>query len=165
MPIKPNSGATNHLFVTLPLALGLTFGSGAALADAATPDTHRNPPLEAITRDMHPSGPTIRHEWKHSTNATPIRIEIEGARSGALLIGQVRLQHQPDGVWAMVTTTPAGEITQTIALGTQHPTRVKASGYRWKVEVLKETTVTPQPGIATEAEPSLDLRITRLGKL
>lgn len=150
---------------TCALAALLLLSGANVLADASSPPQWERSPIETVTRDMHPAGPTIRHEWRPSANATPIRIEIEGARSGALLVGQIRLQHQVHGPWAMAVTTPAGEITQTIALSTRDPTHVKASGYRWKVEVLKETTVTPQPGIATEAEPSLDLRITRLGKL
>lgn len=118
------------------------------------------PPPASVTRDLHPSGPTVVRTWRSSAEAQPDRIELTHARSGRRLVGQARLLRQSTGQWIIQTT--AGE--QLPVSGNVTPSTVifEESDQRWRVRVLKQNEPVIRPGIATEGEPNLDLMLERL---
>jgi hypothetical protein len=163
MSVKHPRAWVRHL-VSSPSLLTMLLASlllgASAHADIPPPKTVSEP-IETVSRELHPAGPTIRKEWRHTAAASPYRIEFEGARSGQLLWEQTRLQRLPDGQWVVAFNRPASPPRAPVPLDARHPTRLKVGNARWTIEILKESPIAPQAGIATEAEPSIDLRLTR----
>lgn len=118
------------------------------------------PPPDSVTRDLHPSGPTVVRTWGGSAGTPPDRIELRHARSGRQLVGQARLQRQAAGQWFVQNS--AG-IQQTLRVDAPSSSvSFEESGQRWRVRVLKQSEPVAKPGIATEDEPNLDLVLERL---
>ncbi|EGI78600.1 hypothetical protein [Hylemonella gracilis] len=118
------------------------------------------PPPDSVTRDLHPSGPTVVRTWGGSAGTPPDRIELTHARSGRRLIGQARLLRQAAGQWVVQNSAGFQQ-----ALRVDAPTSsvsFEESGQRWRVRVLKQSEPVAKPGIATEDEPNLDLVLERL---
>jgi hypothetical protein len=117
------------------------------------------PPPDTVTREFHPSGPTVVRTWRGSADAPPDRIELTHARSGRRLIGQARLLRQPGGPWFIETSTG-----DTLPLSGDAPSSTvtfEESAQRWRIRVLKQEEPVVTPGIATEGEPNLDLVLER----
>jgi len=132
-------------------------GMVACATDASpTPGYLQDTPT--VVQERHPAGMTTRRESRHAPGQTPYRIELLGARSGRLVVGQVRLWRQADGRWTLessngerLTVREAGQGTPPIL------PRFVEGGVTWTVRVTGESVPVPRNGIATEAEPSLDL--------
>lgn len=139
------------------LLASLTAGCAA---DHRRPVKDSMPPLETMVRELHPAGPTVVRSWRSSADTPPYRIEIRGARSGRLLIGQARLLYEPGGHWFIVNSTglklplPADADAAAVVF--------EESGQRWQVHVLKRVTPSATTGVAMEDEPTLDLRLDRM---
>lgn len=130
----------------------------------ASPSTENSstllPPPDSVTRDLHPSGPTVVRTWGGSAQTPPDRIELTHARSGRRLVGQARLLRQAAGQW--IVQNSAG-IQQALRVDAPSSSvSFEESGQRWRVRVLKQSEPVTRPGIATEGEPNLDLVLERL---
>lgn len=126
-------------------------------ADSSSPSL---PPPDSVTRDLHPSGPTVVRTWGGSAGTPPDRIELTHARSGRRLIGQARLLRQAAGQWFVQNSAGVQQALRVDAPASS--VSFEESGQRWRVRVLKQSEPVAKPGIATEDEPNLDLVLERL---
>jgi hypothetical protein len=138
----------------------LTSLTAGCAADHRHPAKDTMPPLETVVRELHPAGPTVVRSWRSSADTPPYRIEIRGARSGRLLIGQMRLLNETGGYWFIVN--PTGLKLPLPADADAAAVVFEDSGQRWQVRVLKRVTPSTTPGIAMEGEATLDLRLDRM---
>lgn len=116
------------------------------------------PPTPTIVQENHAAGPTTRREWRHTPEQTPYRIELLGARSGRLLVGQARLWRQANGTWSIKSS--GGQWVTVHGAGTDaasEPHRFTEGAATWTMRVTRESLPVSQPGVAFEAEPTLDL--------
>lgn len=123
-------------------------GAGAATAASVAG-------IETVTRTLHPAGPSVRHEWRLTATGPVQRIKLERARSGEWVLGQTRLMRDPNGVWAIVQADGQRRPLDTSGV----PQTFNDSGKNWRVRVSAEEVPVHRPGIATEAEPSLNLSL------
>ncbi|MFO6419737.1 hypothetical protein ACLBKS_06010 [Hylemonella sp. W303a] len=135
--------------------------NAAAQSSPSTASSNSSlPPPDSVSRDLHPSGPTVVRTWGGSAQTPPDRIELTHARSGRRLVGQARLLRQGTGQWFIQTS--AGEQLPVTGNVTPSTVIIEESGQRWRVRVLKQIEPVTKPGIATEDEPNLDLLLERL---
>jgi hypothetical protein len=111
--------------------------------------------FETVTRTLHPAGPSVRHEWRFTANGPVQRIQLERARAGQIVLGQARLVRNPYGNWAIVQGD--GQVRPLSTSGA--PQTFSDSGNLWEVRVSAEEIPVQRPGIATEAEPALNLTL------
>jgi hypothetical protein len=150
-----------HLHALLPLSLLMGLAACAANPGAvgpvpAAPQSAPQPVgIETVQRTVHPSGPTVRREWRKDADAPVTRIQIANARSRHLLVGQARLQRLADGGWQVTpsegTAVPLDTRPEAVAVA------FFEAGQRWWLRVQQVRVPTVRPGIATEGEHALDL--------
>jgi len=142
------------------LWLGLVTAAQSSLGQEALTTQVALEGQETVQREFHPAGPTTIREWRVNSVEQPYRIAFERIRSGHLLVGKARLQRQYNGTWFVVLSSG----TRVRLLGSKE-TKTKtlvtfAEDKRiWKVRVTNQELPVDRPGIATEAEPSLDMII------
>lgn len=117
---------------------------------------------ETITQELHPAGPTTRREWRKSQTEQPYRIQYERIRSGHVLVGQARLDHDKSGTWYIESSNKK----RLNLLGrNEKKTRTLKTFIEenqvWRVCVTRQEIPLIQQGVATESEPSLDLVLFR----
>ena len=120
---------------------------------------------ECILFDYHPSGPTVVREWRLGNEETPYKREIQGARSGRLLMGGARLMLGADQSW--IIQLSSGSSVNLIEDSEPIPKTVHCvleGGYAWDIRVTKREVPTSMVGIATEGEMKLDLQLVRKQK-
>lgn len=115
-----------------------------------------------VTRDLHPSGPVVRREWRVTPDAAPYRIVLEHVLSGRRVVGSVRLVRTSDGSWLLEPDN--GNVL--LLVRPNEPASARCNVLRqgrvvWSVRVTKVDAPQEQPGTALEAEPSLDLLLER----
>lgn len=141
---------------TLP-ELAMCCALAACTSDnlSAAADAHDTP---TVVREYHPSGPTTRREWRHAPGQQPYRIELDGVRSGRLVVGKARLWRQADGRWTIESSTGQRTTLRAPKMGTAPPPLLfEEGGVMWTVHVTGESVPAPQSGVAQEEEPSLSL--------
>lgn len=144
------------------MGIGLWLCAASVLAGGTAPDQIRREGTETVTRDLQPSGPIVRREWRVTPNATPYRIVLEHALSGRVVVGAVRLVRASDGSWLL---EPAQGATVLLLRSNEPPSSfcktLREGGRVWSVRVTRAEIPQEKPGIALEAEPSLDLLLER----
>jgi len=146
-----------HMIRRLLPELAVCCGLVACTSDnlSAAADANDTP---TVVREYHPSGPTTRREWRHAPGQPPYRIELEGVRSGRLVVGKARLWRQTDGRWTIESSVGQSITVHALGIGTKPPLpHFEESGVTWTVRVTGESRPTPQNGVASEDEPSLNL--------
>ena len=116
----------------------------------------------SVSQELHPTGPTIKREWRKTPAEPPYQIQYEGIRSGHLLWGQARLVRNERGAWYVETS--AKKRVYLLGENDQKTKRAKTfteAGQVWKIAVSQQSLPVTQAGIATESEPALDLKLLR----
>jgi hypothetical protein len=145
------------------LSMGLLFILSACTAPWASPSAPAVAPspvvsgIETVQRILHPAGPTVRTEWRADERSAVSRIHIVNARSGQVLLGQTRLQRLNDGGW-QISVGNAAPLRLNTPTGT-NPQRFVDGGQNWEISVEQQHVPRVQPGVSTETEPALDLRL------
>lgn len=113
-------------------------------------------------RQFSPSGPRVTRQWRQADDAIPYKIEIDGAAAGRVLFGGMYLQRDAQGDWQAIG--PNGNSTLLLKSTELVPKAVDGlneMGYRWRMTVTAKHIPVTRPGIATEDEPRLNVRLTR----
>lgn len=118
---------------------------------------------ECVVTDDHPSGQRITREWHRGNEPIPYRVEIQGARSGTMLPGELRLIFiKARSTW--VIQRESGSQDELLRSGERMPKvlrGVRGGSFRWDITVSSATAPIEKPGVATEDEPKLNLRLVR----
>lgn len=113
---------------------------------------------------LSPSGPILKKVWMGINTAQPIRIEYFRIPSGRPIVGRVRILLQPNGCWVVESSN--GDAVPLLCLKDRVGRKVvfvTDGGQRWEITAVSVHEVpSEQPGIATEAEPSIDLVINSM---
>lgn len=140
------------------LATGLCLAEGPvcrSLSDGAS---------ECTSIENFPSGQRIFREWRRKSESLPYAKEIQGATSGTILIKTVRLVFvKKSKLWVIQFSD--GKIIDLLSVGEPNPKIVKGindAGHEWEITINNASYPKIIPGIATEDEPKLDLRLVRL---
>lgn len=117
---------------------------------------------ETVVRYDHPAGATIVHEFRHAPQDPPYRLRFEHALSGRLLVKGVRLVYTPQGQWIVQPSSGKPVVVLDAAAPVYgYKYRFAQAGQKWRVWVTHHVVPVVQPGIATEAEPSVDMELQR----
>ena len=138
----------------LAMALGLAGCTPAGVQPASARE------VESVEQVMHPSGPTIRHEWRLAESRTLMRVRIIHARSGQALVGQARLQKTARSSWE-ITTGNGQTVPLDLRKNGEPLARFTETGALWTVRVERAHWPAERAGVATEDEPALDLWLQR----
>lgn len=114
------------------------------------------------TVHRHFSGAMVVRDWLRDAEPLPSQRVIEGARAGALLIGKASLRRNEKQQW--VVSLPGQDAV--LLLGPSDtppskPVRIQETGHAWEITVLAVSVPRTTPGVATEDEIKLTLRIVR----
>lgn len=118
---------------------------------------------ECVFQDFHPGGSTVITEWRKKKEAIPYKKQVEGARSGSLLVGQLRLRLAENRSWLIERAN--GDTQHLLDVGdTGRVVRppIQEGGFRWQLTVTRQDPPASRPGVSDEAEPRLDVQILRL---
>ena len=117
---------------------------------------------ETVVRYDHPAGATIVHEYRRAPQDQPYRLRFEHALSGRVLVKGVRLVYTPQGQWMVQPSHGKPVVVLDVAAAVYgHKYRFVQGGQKWCVWVTHHDVPVVQPGIATEAEPSVDVELQR----
>lgn len=114
------------------------------------------------TVHRHFSGAMVVRDWLRDAESLPSQRIIEGARAGALLIGKASLRRNEKQQW--VVSLPGQDAV--LLLGPSDtppskPVRIHETGHAWEITVMAVSVPRTTPGVATEDEIKLTLRIVR----
>ena len=114
------------------------------------------------TVHRHFSGAMVVRDWLRDAESLPSQRIIEGARAGALLIGKASLRRNEKQQWVVSLPGQDG----VLLLGPSDtppskPVRIHETGHAWEITVLAVSVPRTTPGVATEDEIKLTLRIVR----
>lgn len=142
--------------------VGIGLCTASMLAGSTPPSPTQRKGSEMVTQDLHPSGPIVRREWRVAPEAAPYRIVLEHALSGRMVVGAVRLVRASDGSWLL---EPAQGTTVLLLRPNEPPPTycktLREGGRIWSVRVTRVDVPKEEPGVALEAEPSLNLLLER----
>jgi hypothetical protein len=109
----------------------------------------------------HPAGPATRNEWRTSKDGRIVQLEIKNAKSGQILVESTRIIYQQKMGWRIE------DIAENIKLkinpeliNSQKPIKLNINNQMWEITLSNENTPIAIKGIATEAEPRVDIFMT-----
>ena len=114
------------------------------------------------TVHRHFSGAMVVRDWLRDAEPLPSQRVIEGARAGALLIGKASLRRNEKQQW--VVSLPGQDpvlLLDPADTPPSKPVRIHETGHAWEITVLAVSVPRTTPGVATEDEIKLSLRIVR----
>jgi hypothetical protein len=106
----------------------------------------------------HPAGPATRNEWRSSSDERIIQLEIKNAKSGQMLVENLKLVYQNKVGWRIEDIN--GNVKLKINPALTHggkPLDIKINNNIWQVTLKNEAMPIVRYGIATEAEPTVDI--------
>lgn len=114
------------------------------------------------TIHRHFSGAMVVRDWLRDAESLPEQRVIEGARAGALLIGKASLRRNEKQQW--VISQPGQDSVLLLDPADTPPSksvRILETGHAWEITVMAVSLPRTTPGVATEDEIKLTLRIVR----
>lgn len=106
----------------------------------------------------HPAGPSIRNEWRSSSEGTIIQLEIKNAKSSQILVEKLKLVYQNKVGWRIEDID--GNVKLKInpkSINSQKPIKLSINNQIWAIALTNEEIPIPIQGIATESEPRVDI--------
>ena len=114
------------------------------------------------TVHRHFSGAMVVRDWLRDAESLPSQRIIEGARAGALLIGKASLRRNEKQQWVVSLPGQDGVLLLDPAdTPPSKPVRIHETGHAWEITVMAVSVPRTTPGVATEDEIKLTLRIVR----
>ena len=106
----------------------------------------------------HPAGPATRNEWHLRSDGRIIQLEIKKAKSGQFLLEKLKLVHQNKVGWRIedINGNVKLKINPT-SINSQKPLDLSINNQLWAITISKEEILLAIKGIATEAEPTVDI--------
>ena len=106
----------------------------------------------------HPAGPSIRNEWRSSSEGTIIQLEIKNAKSSQILVENLKLVYQNKVGWRIEDIN--GKVQLTInpkLINSENPIKLNINNQIWAITLSNEQLPMAIKGIATESEPRVDI--------
>lgn len=118
---------------------------------------------ETVRRISRPAGSTTVHEFRHKPNNAPYRLRYEHAFSGPLAGRGLDLVFTQQGTWLVRPARGKPFVLLDVA-AVQYGQKFRFAhkGSVWTIRANGHAMPTVQEGIATEAEPSIDIELERL---
>jgi hypothetical protein len=136
----------------------------SASAIASSTDCQVIGPGERLCTTVHRhfSGAMVVRDWLRDAESLPSQRIIEGARAGALLIGKASLRRNEKQQWVVSLPGQDGVLLLDPAdTPPSKPVRIHETGHAWEITVMAVSVPRTTPGVATEDEIKLTLRIVR----
>jgi hypothetical protein len=106
----------------------------------------------------HPAGPATRNEWRSSIDGRIIQLEVKNAKSSQMLVEKLKLVYQPKVGWRIEDINGNVKLKINPALiNGEKPLDIKINNNIWQITIKNEVMPIVRYGIATEAEPTVDI--------
>lgn len=106
----------------------------------------------------HPAGPATRNEWRSNSDGRIIQLEIKNAKSSQMLVEKLKLVYQNKVGWRIEDINGNVKLKINLSLiNNEKPLDLKINNKIWVITLKNEVLPIIRYGIATEAEPSVDI--------
>lgn len=106
----------------------------------------------------HPAGPATRNEWRSGGDGRIIQLEIKNAKSSQMLVEKLKLVYQNKVGWRIEDINGNVKLKINLTLiDNEKPLDLKINNKIWVITLKNEVLPIIRHGIATEAEPSVDI--------
>lgn|GEM_PF-4071189 len=143
--------SVNHLFI---LFFFLSLNAGALESRLIS---NENVIFSSETFN-HLSGAVTRNEWRSGSDGKIIQLEIKNAKSSQMLVENLKLVYQNKVGWRIEDIHENVKLKiNSKSINSQKSIKLSINNQTWAITLTNEEIPRPIQGIATEAEPRVDI--------